>query len=98
MSDSFRGDGEGACRACDARFAYMMIHNGFNDSAFAYCDSFGGTVLLDLWTAPPGVGLSYGPIPKEAESRLARCPCGRQLERPAREEESMRHTRINAGR
>ena len=76
MSDRFRKDGEGTCRVCGVPFAYMMIHNGFNDSAFAYCDSCGRTALLDLWTAPQDVKLSFGAIPKEAEPRVAPCPCG----------------------
>jgi hypothetical protein len=75
MSDRFRKDGEGVCPACQRQFAYMMIHNGFNDSAYAYCDSCGRALLLDLWTAPEGVGLTCGPIPIDAESRIAPCPC-----------------------
>ena len=76
MSDRFRKDGEGTCPACGSHFPYMMIHNGFNDSAFAYCDSCGGAALLDVYGAPKGISLTFGPIPEEIETRLAACPCG----------------------
>lgn len=76
MTNGFRRDGEGKRKACGSSFPYMMIHNGFNDSALAYCDSCGRTVLLSLWRAPAAVTLSFGPIPANAESRLAPCACG----------------------
>ena len=42
-----RRDGTGTCESCGHSFDYMLIHNGFNDSAFAYCDSCGMTALFD---------------------------------------------------
>ena len=76
MSKRFRMDGEGNCPACGTNFPYMMIHNGFNDSAFAYCDTCGGVALLDVYGAPKGISLTFGPISEEVETHLAACPCG----------------------
>jgi hypothetical protein len=37
----------GDCEHCKKKFGYYLIHNGFNDSAYAYCDTCGSTALLD---------------------------------------------------
>jgi len=38
------------CDHCGGTFQYQITHNGFNDSAYAYCDSCSLTVLLSGWT------------------------------------------------
>jgi hypothetical protein len=74
-----RRDGDGACEACSSHFGYYLVHNGFNDSAYAYCDTCGVTALFDGWSKsiPEGVTLEvHGPIATELEPLLRRCECG----------------------
>ncbi len=74
----------GICETCDRRFAYYPIHNGFNDSAYAYCDTCGGTCLLDLWRLPPNIEIKdYGVIPESVEPLLQSCDCGGSYKRGA---------------
>ena len=40
----------GVCETCGFHFPYDLIHNGFNDSAYAYCDACGRTVVLSGWS------------------------------------------------
>jgi len=40
----------GACESCGHQFRYDLIHNGFNDSAYGYCDLCGCTLLLSGWS------------------------------------------------
>lgn len=39
----------GECERCRSTFAYDLIHNGFADTAYAYCDRCGMTALLSGW-------------------------------------------------
>jgi hypothetical protein len=67
----------GDCEHCKRKFRYRLIHNGFNESAYAYCDICGMTALLDRWRVPTGVEVAMdGPIPRGIEPRLAACSCG----------------------
>jgi hypothetical protein len=69
----------GVCEHCRFTFPYALVHNGFNDSAFAYCDSCGATCILDGWLRgiPAGAGFKpHGPVPLSAEPFLAGCACG----------------------
>jgi hypothetical protein len=69
----------GLCDACGHAFAYQLIHNGFNDTAFAYCDRCGSTALLSGYFkgVPPAAKLAiYGPVNAEAEGLLKPCACG----------------------
>ena len=69
----------GECDTCLQAFHYALIHNGFNDSAFAYCDQCGMTVLVSAWDrdTPAAAKLKvHGPVNPEAEAMLAPCPCG----------------------
>jgi hypothetical protein len=43
-------DPTGRCEHCEKQFSYKIIHNGFNDSAYAYCEKCPFTVLLGMWT------------------------------------------------
>lgn len=79
MSTMGRADGYGTCANCDATLAYCLIHNGFNDSAFAYCDRCGATALFDRWSKaiPGGVELKlHGPIDANVEVLVRPCACG----------------------
>ena len=76
----------GNCGACGDEFTYRLIHNGFNDSAFAYCDQCGATGFLSYWTAAPADSAKFkdhGSIPFEAEALLEPCPCGGEFKRNA---------------
>lgn len=69
----------GACESCGHTFSYQLIHNGFNDSAFAYCERCGCEASLSCWykDIPPGAHLKvHGPVNPEAEAFLQPCECG----------------------
>jgi hypothetical protein len=67
----------GVCQHCKLRFGYYLIHNGFNESAYAYCEACGTTALLDRWKVPTGIEVAlYHAITPGIESHLAKCPCG----------------------
>ena len=71
----WRESGRGTCESCGAEFPYMLIHNGFNDTAYAYCDSCGrvGTLGLLGHHAP---GLKHGRLEEALVARLPNCTCG----------------------
>jgi hypothetical protein len=74
-----RQDGIGTCASCRQTFGYMLIHNGFNDSAYGYCGRCGTTALFDASSTavPQGVEVGFhGPLRAEAESLVAPCVCG----------------------
>ncbi len=69
----------GTCDKCGKQFEYYLIHNGFNESAFAYCDKCGCTAILDYYSklVPKGVDLQYGQeIDSALEAWLRPCDCG----------------------
>lgn len=68
----------GQCEHCGRTFRYRIIHNGFNDSAYAYCDRCSFTVLLSGWTkAAKRVALRiHQRITPDMEKLLKACPCG----------------------
>ncbi len=69
----------GNCDSCEREFRYELIHNGFNDSAFSYCERCGRTALLSGWckSIPPAARLKlHGPLNGETEALLADCACG----------------------
>jgi hypothetical protein len=39
----------GSCDHCGGTFSYRLIHNGFSESAYAYCNQCSFTVLLSGW-------------------------------------------------
>jgi hypothetical protein len=70
---------KGQCQSCTKEFSYRLQHNGFGDSAFAYCDRCGSLASLSGWFAgiPEAAHLKVqGPINPEAEALLAPCACG----------------------
>jgi hypothetical protein len=69
----------GQCLTCYKEFSYQLLHNGFGNSAYAYCDRCGCLASLSAWFngTTPNVRIKYqGPINLEAESYLAPCSCG----------------------
>jgi hypothetical protein len=69
----------GTCEHCHCEFDYSLVHNGFNDSAFAYCDSCGSVAILSAWFAhiPKDANFrGHGPISVESECWLKPCVCG----------------------
>jgi hypothetical protein len=78
-SPSLHVDPRGVCDHCRTEFPYTLIHNGFNESAFAYCEACGATSILDgcFKSIPAGAGFTpRGPVPPSAEAFLAPCDCG----------------------
>ena len=72
-----RETSEGTCDKCGALFQYYLIHNGFNDSAYAYSDSTTYTVLLDGWKVPSDVPVKIqGTIQEKTEEYLLPAPDG----------------------
>jgi hypothetical protein len=60
----------------------MLIHNGFNDSAYGYCDRCGATALFSAYSdaAPKGVDVGFhGPLRADAEPWVRPCTCGGQF-------------------
>jgi hypothetical protein len=68
----------GICEHCDQQFAYDLLHNGFNDTAYAYCDTSGCTALLSAWSKIPlGAPIRFHTcINKAVEPYLKSCSCG----------------------
>ncbi len=69
----------GTCSHCTAKFEYELIHNGFNDSCFAYCDSCGTAGFMSAWRSDipaEAVFRAHGPVSIETEHLLAACECG----------------------
>jgi hypothetical protein len=65
------------CEHCNWNYDYKLIHNGFNDSSYAYCESCGMTALLDGWKVPNGFPFdSHGVIAETTEKYLQLCKCG----------------------
>jgi len=74
----------GQCEHCAKQFHYYLFHNGFGDSAYAYCDRCSYTVILSAWSPiPNAVNIKFqGPISKEVEPFLKACPCGGAFRSP----------------
>jgi hypothetical protein len=70
----------GDCESCHAKFEYYLIHNGFGDSAYAYCDKCGMTAIVGGWddnAKPAQAPLKVqGPIQVGTEPWLQPCECG----------------------
>lgn len=67
----------GDCEHCHREFEYRLIHNGFNESSYAYCNACGLTAILDGWKVPETIHMAlHQIITPEVESQLAPCQCG----------------------
>jgi hypothetical protein len=72
-----REQNEGVCEHCKKTFGYYLIHNGFNNSSYAYCERCGKTALLDGWKIPKVIKVKlHQAITEEVESYLRPCDCG----------------------
>jgi hypothetical protein len=65
----------GCCDHCGKAFHYRLIHNGFGDSAYAYCDSCSFTVLLSGSAGRVRFRIQQRITP-DLERLLKPCPCG----------------------
>ena len=71
-----RKDGEGQCNSCGSLFPYFLIHNGFNESAYAYCSGCGMTCILDTgYEDRPGIP-RHRSVEAAGERKIAPCICG----------------------
>jgi len=80
-----RENQSGKCNECGKSFGYYLIHNGFNDSSYAYCNSCGMTALLGAYQVPE-IGVKLEPfqaITPEIEPLLQACPCGGKFQSEA---------------
>jgi hypothetical protein len=70
----------GSCEHCSKTFGYYLIHSGFNDSSYAYCDHCGMTAIRSVYgKRMPKLalnGLPFEEICSELESYLLPCQCG----------------------
>jgi hypothetical protein len=68
----------GKCGDCGGAFDLELLHCGFGDCSYAYCDRCGKTAILSGWDKrwPKGIKLTQAEIPVEMESHLAPCDCG----------------------
>lgn len=67
----------GHCEHCKETFGYYLIHNGFNESSYGYCDRCGMTALFDGWKVPKGIQMPrHQSITPEIEPLLQPCKCG----------------------
>ena len=74
----------GRCDTCGKTFGYYLVHNGFNDSMYAYCDTCGITCFLSTYRVPSNVKVTeHGSISKDIEPLLRPCKCGGHFTRNA---------------
>ena len=67
----------GSCESCGGHFDYQLIHNGFNDTAYAYCAECGMTAFLGWYQIPPSFEIPpHGPVPPAKDHLLLPCGCG----------------------
>jgi hypothetical protein len=71
-------DPTGWCQHCGGTFRYRLVHNGFGNTAYAYCGNCSFTVLLGEWSqAAKRVPFqSQRRISPDLEPLLKPCPCG----------------------
>jgi hypothetical protein len=93
-------DAIGTCETCRQTFSYRLIHNGFNDSAFAYCDRCGYTpVLSGYYQGIPGTAklALHEPVNAEAECLLTPCSCGGSFRATAISRKSDERSNVQCG-
>ena len=69
---------QGTCDQCGRTFRYYLIHNGFNESCYAYCAKCGMTAVLDThYKDRTSEGFPrHRAITAGAQKALAPCACG----------------------
>lgn len=81
----------GTCEACGKLFGYYLIHSGFSDCSYAYCEKCGCTSVLMYWSwdrSPNTPKLPSGRPPQQEicanwEPYLLPCKCGGQFKKGA---------------
>jgi hypothetical protein len=77
----------GTCDNCGKHFGYYLIHSGFNNSFYAYCDRCGCTALLSAFDKRLQKPTAHRPVLEEIalelERLLAHCRCGGQFRKGA---------------
>ena len=89
----------GTCDHCSVQFPYALIHNGFNDSAYAYCDSCGTVGFISAWQSDIPKEANFraqGPISPETAKLLAPCSCGGRFRLMAAPRCPSCHTELDA--
>ena len=84
MEDQEREQSIGKCDKCGVEFGYYLVHNGFNDSNYAYCDKCGKVAFLNLHERDRIFGhnkrfftfIPQGIIGKDMETVIKQCSCG----------------------
>ena len=73
-----RENSEGTCDKCGRTFGYYLVHNGFNESCYAYCAGCGMTAIMNTqYQDRAAEGLPrHRSITPEGEPFLAPCTCG----------------------
>ncbi len=82
----------GECQHCKEKFNYRLIHNGFNETTYAYCNKCGMTAFLhEHYLCIPQECKTffkkksrYDKISKELEPFLLSCDCGGRFTRIAK--------------
>ena len=69
-------DKQGCCEHCGKAFTFRLIHNGFNESAYAYCADCGTTAILDTLYQDRQGFPRHRSITAEAEEFIKQCQCG----------------------
>jgi hypothetical protein len=82
-----REDGKGICEHCKQQFGYALLHAGFAEAAYAYCDTCGKTAILSLWDKrmprlPDCPGQQE--MCSAMEQFLKHCDCGGRFRRGAK--------------
>jgi hypothetical protein len=75
------------CEQCEQQYCYALLHAGFSDSAYAYCDACGMLATLNGWNPkmkmlPENVGWHHE-INAEVEPFLGPCSCGGRFRKGA---------------
>lgn len=81
----------GQCEHCGKTFGYYLIHCGFGDCSYAYCDKCGCTAVLSYWSwdqiriAPqlPAGCVPQKEICEDWEPFLQLCKCGGHFKKGA---------------
>jgi phage FluMu protein Com len=71
---------KGDCEHCNRSFHYTLLHAGFGDYSYAYCDSCGALATFSysnsfLINMPP-ISAPHQVIDRAWEPYLSLCPCG----------------------
>ena len=86
LSIAMRKLESGQCKSCGKQFGYYLIHSGFNDSVYAYCDSCGMTADLSIYDKrmPKLHGCApFQEICPELEPHIQPCQCGGSFKKGA---------------